>query len=109
MTSGVTACMFELIGVAPARYCRIFVMTREASATVAPGRRRPIELTQSTRFVRARIVMTWCLLVGSASQSLAKQTIFCPVITTGALLQRHHAVGRGLQAPGRVPRTDDEP
>src|SRR5881296_2331733 len=67
MTSGVTACMFELIGVAPARYCRIFVMTREASATVAPGRRRPIELTQSTRFVRARIVVP---IVGEANDIL---------------------------------------
>jgi len=42
---------------------------RRTSRGLTPGRRMPIELTQSTRRSRARSRMTWLLLVGWSSQS----------------------------------------
>src|SRR6266850_1952266 len=107
ITSGVTAKMFVWTCTAPRRYCRTLRRIRDASATLAAGRLSPIEFTQSTRFVRARIFMTWCLLVGSASQSLAKQMMFCPVITA-RLLQGHHTLAGHVEAPRRVARVDHE-
>ena len=44
------------------------------------GAASPIELSHSTRLSRARTRMTWVLLVGSSSQSLAKQTMFSPIM-----------------------------
>ncbi len=73
--------MLSLMRFGPENHCRIFLKMRDASSTLTSGLRNPMEFTQRTRFDRDKTFMTWCLLVGSASQSFAKQTMFRPVIT----------------------------
>src|SRR5262245_59305691 len=62
----------------PRKTRRSFLPIRRASYAVAAGRRIPMESTHSTRLFRARIRMMCVLLVGSALQSLAKQTMDWP-------------------------------
>src|SRR2546430_8134112 len=73
--SGLKTCMFGATGTHPAKPRRSLWNRRPRSLRLTPGRRVPIEFTQSTRFVRARIRMTCMLLVGSVPQSLPKQMI----------------------------------
>src|SRR5678815_5547350 len=74
-TSGLTTKRFGSTSRQPPNPRRSFEASRPRSATDALGRRMPIELIQSTRFLRARMRMMWVLLVGSPPQSCAKQMI----------------------------------
>jgi hypothetical protein len=53
---------------------------RTSDPLVKVGVRVVIELSHSTLLRSASRRMTWLLLVGSSLQSLAKQTMFWPVI-----------------------------
>src|SRR2546428_4044718 len=73
MVSGLTACKFGATGTHPSKPRRSLRKRRPRSLRFTPGRRVPIEFTQSTRFCRERIRMMCVLLVGSVPQSLLKQ------------------------------------
>src|SRR5436305_12098269 len=82
-TSGFVTKMFGSTSLDPANARRTLKRIRRRSRRLALGRRMAMELTQRIRFFFERIRMMCVLLVGSPSQSCAKQMIEAPSSTSG--------------------------
>src|SRR2546427_10616195 len=109
MVSGLKTCKFGATGTHPSKPRRSLRKRRPRSLRFTPGRRVPIEFTQSTRFRRERIRMMCVLLVGSVPQSLLKQIMgILPSPDASSLRERNAgweswAAARGDAGRGDMP------
>src|SRR5439155_9304851 len=94
MAKGWKTCRFGATGTHPDRPRRSLWSSLARSLRLAPGRRFPIEFTQSTGFWRDKMRMMWVLLVGSVPQSLLKQIIgiFSSMLSGGRRTRDLHGI-----------------
>src|SRR2546430_10983558 len=111
MAKGWKTCRFGATGTHPDRPRRSLWSSLARSLRLAPGRRVPIEFTQSTGFWRDKMRMMWVLLVGSVPQSLLKQIIgiFSSMLSGGRRTRDLHGIFGVQEGPLPDLEVDEEP